>query len=131
MPFPRTGRSLGWLYLVTMLPAPLNLAFLPSHFLVPGDAAATAARIAAEPMLYRLCTLAGLVSSILFLVLALSLFRFFQDTDRRQARLLVVLVVLSVAVGLATLIVEVGPLIVLNGKEYWSAFSKPQLDALV
>jgi len=131
MRFPRTGRSLGWLYVATMLPAPLNLAFLPSHFLVPGDAAATAARIAAEPMLYRICTLAGLLNNILFVVLALALFRLFQEVDRGQARLLVLLVVLSAAVGLVTLVFEAGPLIVLNGKEYWSAFSRPQLDALV
>jgi len=131
MRFPRTGRSLGWLYVATMLPAPLNLAFLPSHFLVPGDAAATAARIAAEPMLYRICTLAGLVNNILFVVLALALFRLFQEVDRSQARLLVLLVVLSAAVGLVTLVFEAGPLIVLNGKDYWSAFTKPQLDALV
>jgi hypothetical protein len=125
-----TARSIGVLYVLTMLPAPLNLIFLPKHFIVAGDAAATARNIAGGEFLYRLCTLAGLLNNILFLFLVLSLYNLFQDVDRKQARLMVVLVVVSVAIGLATLLIEIAPLILLSGAGFLSVFSQAQLDSL-
>ena len=100
----RTARSVGWFYLLTMLPAPLNLVYLPSRFLVPGDAAATAQRITDAEMLYRLCALAGLWSSVMFIFVAFNLSALFRNVDRRQARLLVGLVLVSSAIGLANLL---------------------------
>lgn len=128
---PRTARSIGLLYLITMLPAPLNLVYLPSHFLVSGDAAATAQRIASAEMVYRLCVLAGLWSSVLFIFLAFSLSNLFRNVDRKQARLLVGLVLVSSAIALVNLINDLAPLVLLSGADYFAAFSKPQLDALV
>jgi hypothetical protein len=113
-----------------MLPAPLNLIYLPKRFIVPGDAAATAANISAGELIYRLCTLAGVFNSIMFIFLVLSLSNLFKDVDRKQARLMVALVVVSVAIGLVNLINEIAPLILLSGADYLSVFSKPQLEAL-
>lgn len=129
-PTGRTARSIGWLYLVTMAPAPLNLIYLPSHFIVRGDAAATASNIAGGELLYRLCTLAGLFNSIMFIVLGLSLYNLFKDVDRKQARLMVAFVAVSAAISLVNLVNEIAPLILLGGADWLSAFSKPQLDAL-
>lgn len=131
MSSPRTARSVGWFYLLTMLPAPLNLVFLPSRFLVSGDAAATAQRITEAEMLYRLCALAGLWSSVMFIFVAFKLSGLFRNVDRMQARLLVGLVLVSSAIGLANLVNELAPLVLLSGADYLAAFSKPQLDALV
>jgi hypothetical protein len=127
----RTARSVGWFYLLTMLPAPLNLVYLPSRFLVSGDAAATVQRITEAEMLYRLCALAGLWSSVMFIFVAFKLSGLFRNVDRMQARLLVGLVLVSSAVGLANLINELAPLVLLSGADYFAAFSKPQLNALV
>jgi hypothetical protein len=125
-----TARSIGVLYLLTMLPAPLSLIYLPNHFIVPGDAAATARNITAGELTYRLLTLAGLVNNILFIFLVLSLYNLFKEVDRRQARIMVLLVVVSVAVGLVTLIVESAPLILLSGADFLAPFSRAQLEAL-
>ena len=128
---PRTARSIGLLYLITMLPAPFNLVYLPSHFLVPGNATATAQRIVDAEMLYRLCVLAGLWSTVLFIFLGFSLSNLFRNVDRRQARLLVGLVLVTSTIGLINLINDLAPLVLLSGSDYFAAFSKPQLDALV
>ena len=125
-----TARSIGVLYLVTMLPAPLNLIYMPGRFIVRGDAAATARNIADAELLYRLCTLAGFFNSIMFIVLGLSLYNLFKDVDRKQARLMVAFVAVSAAISLANLINEIAPLVLLSGADFLSAFSKPQLDAL-
>jgi hypothetical protein len=44
---------------------------------------------------------------------------------------MVLLVAVGVSVGLANLINKIAPLILLSGANYLSAFTKPQLDALV
>src|SRR3954463_13388941 len=94
------GRRTGLLYLLMGVPAPFNLIYLTSHFVVRGDPSATASNIEAESMLYRLCSLAGLVSTIGFLVLVVQLHHLFEDVDRKIARMMVVLVVVSASLGL-------------------------------
>lgn len=127
----RTARSIGLLYLVTMLPAPVNLVYLPSRFLVPGDASATAQRIASSEMVYRLCTLAGFFNNIMFIVLGLSLYRLFKDTDGRQARLMVAFVLASSVIAIVTLVIELAPLVLLHGDKVLAAFNQPQIDGLI
>jgi hypothetical protein len=124
-----TARALGFLYLAAMLPATINLVLLPRWFVVPGDAGATAERIAANPLLYRFCTLASFVNSTLFIVLVLALYRVLSDVDRAQARLMVAFVLTAAAISLVNLTNEIAPLVLLSGAEFLSAFSQEQLEA--
>ena len=52
------------------------------------------------------------------------------SVDRKQARLMVMLVAVMVILGLANLLNHIAPLILLSGADFLSVFSKPQLDAL-
>jgi hypothetical protein len=126
----KPGRSAGLLYLLVGVTAPFNLLYLPSRFFVSGNAEATARNITSAPLIYRLCVLSGLLSSIAFIFLALSLYDLFQDVDRKQARLLVTLVAISVAISISNLVNELAPLVLLSGADFLSPFTKPQLDAL-
>ena len=126
----RTARQAAFLYLLMGLPAPINLMYMPGKFIVAGDAAATVSNISANEMTYRLCIFAGMVSSVAFIFLVVTLYELFQEVDRRQARLMVALVTVSSALGLVTLLNEIAPLILLHGADSFAAFSKPQLDAL-
>lgn len=126
----RTARQTAFLYLLMGLPAPFNLLYLPSKFIVAGDAAATVRNIAADEMTYRLCVLAGMVSSLAFPFLVVMLHELLHEIDRRQARFMVVLVVISSAIGLVTLVNEIAPLIILHSGDSLSAFTREQLDAL-
>jgi hypothetical protein len=125
-----TARRAGLLYLLMGLPAPFNLMYMPRTFIVPRDAAATMHNIAESQMIYRLTVLAGLVSAIGFVFLVLTLYELFKDVDRRQARFMVGLVLVSATIGIVTTALEFAPLIMLNAADSLSAFSKPQLDAL-
>ena len=97
--------------------------------IVPGDATATARNITAAPLMYRVGVLSALASDVIFLWLALSLYDLLKDVDRRQARLMVILVTAGSAVALADLINQMAPLVLLSGADFLSPFSKPQLDA--
>jgi hypothetical protein len=104
--------------------------YIPRRFLVPGDATATAANNANGELMYRFGVLAGLVSSVGFLLLALSLYRLLRDVDRLQARLLVSLVLMASVLGLIDLILLLAPLVFIHGAEAMRSFTQPQLDAL-
>jgi len=109
---------------------PLNQIYIPTTFIVPGDATATARNIMAGELTYRIGIFSGLVSHVLFLFVVMSLYRLLKDVDRSQARLMVVLVAVGVAVGVANLFNQIAPLVLLSGADYLSVFTKPQLDAL-
>lgn len=126
----RTSRLAGVLYLAMGLPAAFALLYIPSAFLVPGDATATASRIAASRGMYRLGIFADLMGGVFAIWLAMVLYELFQDVDRRQARLMVGLVLGMVAVGLVNTVLMVGPLVLTSGARYLSAFDQHQLDAL-
>jgi len=123
------ARRTGFLYLMLMI-GPFNLIYIPSAFIVPGDATATANNITAGESIYRLGIFSGLLTEIIWLFLVLSLYNLLKDVDRKHARLMVMLVAAGVAVGLVNLFNEIAPLILLSGADYLSVFTKLQLDAL-
>ena len=71
MVIPRSAvRQTTILYLLMGLPAVPALLYLPSAFIVAGDATATSQRITGGASLYRLIVLGDLVSAVGFLLLA-------------------------------------------------------------
>jgi hypothetical protein len=125
------ARLAGILYVLMGIPAWFSLMYVPSAFMVRGNATATALNIVNGQSLYRLGILSELVSQTIFLVLVLVLYDLFKDADRKQARLMVMLVGVSVAFEFANCLNLIAPLILLSGADFLSVFSKPQLDALV
>lgn len=126
----KDARQTALLYLLMGLPGVPALAYLPKHFVVPGDAAATVGRIASGEMIYRLIVVGALASMIFFVFLALKLYHLFADVDRRQARLLVSFVMISVVLGMVDLICLLTPLAIQSGASSFAAFTKAQLDAV-
>jgi hypothetical protein len=125
-----TARFTGVLYILMGAPAYFNLMYVSPTFIVPGDAAATARNITAGELTWRLGVLSMLASTIFMILLVMSLYNLLKDVDRKQARLMVVLVAVMVTLGLANLINQIAPLILLSGADFLSVFTKPQLDAL-
>jgi hypothetical protein len=124
------ARLAGILYVVMGVPAWFSLMYVPERLVVRGDAAATARNIMAAEPLYRLGILSEVVSQITFLFLALVLYDLFADVDRKNARLLVTLVAVGVAIEILNCLNLVAPLILLSGADYLSAFTRPQLETL-
>ena len=108
----------------------IGLVYFPGRFVVPGDAAATATRIASAPLLYRLWPATDLVAGVFAIYLAMTLYQLFKDVDRNQARVLVAMLLVQVPMWFALTLVELAPRVLLNGSSYWLVFDKPQLDAL-
>jgi len=125
-----SARIAGLLYLVLALTGAFSLLYVPSTLVVFGDAAATAENISSSELLFRAGILSGLVSSIIFVLLVLVLYRLFSEINRNLAVVMVTLVVISVATGFVNTINQLGALIALSGADFLSVFDEPELDAL-
>lgn len=124
------ARFAGFMYLLLMVFAPWSLLILPSRFIVAGNAAATAQKILADPFTYRVLLFADLITLIIFLFLAWAMYNLFSDVSRRQAMLMVMMVIASATFSLTALLTLSAPLLLLGDANLIAAFTKPQLDAL-
>jgi Domain of unknown function (DUF4386) len=124
----RQGRVAGLLYLALAVTSTVGLS-IPGSFMVRGDAAATAAKLALHEMFYRLCIVSDVASQVIFVFLVLAFFRLLRGVNERLAVLMVALVLVQVPMVFATTLVAMAPLAVLHGPAYWSSFDQHQLDA--
>jgi uncharacterized membrane protein YwzB len=125
-----TARLAGILYFLMAVLRILKTFYFSPAFIVPGDVAATALNITNGEQLYRLGILVGFIALILFLFLAWTLYELFKDVDKKQARLMLILVTVGIGMALVNMINGFAPLIFLSGADFLSVFTKPQLDAL-
>lgn len=126
----KNARTAGWIYLLLAITGFYSIMYVPGNLVVFGDATATANNIASSELLFRSGIFVGLVSSVIFVVLALALYRLLNQINHRQAILMVTLVAVSAATGFLATLIQMGALIALSGADFLSVFDKPQLDAL-
>jgi hypothetical protein len=96
--------------------------------IAPGDPAATARKLMANELVYRLGILSDVVGATLFVFMILVLDRLFKDVDHTQARLMVLSVSIVIAFALVNDLNQIAPLLLLDGRDF-SSFAQPQLDA--
>lgn len=80
----RTARLTGALYLSTAVIDPLRLVYAYRALIVNGNATATANKILASEMLFRVGVVADLVSGVIFVIVAFLLYRLFQRSNPDQ-----------------------------------------------
>jgi hypothetical protein len=126
----RTARQAGLLYLAAAIFAMVGYLYLRPRFVIPEDPAATARNILANEQLYRAGILIDVIGQVLFILVVVALYRLFEDVDRYQARLMLALIGTSIAAQFAGFALSAAPLMLLNGQEYLSGFTRAQLDGL-
>ncbi len=110
--------------------APFSLIYVPGKLIVKGNAAATADNILAHETMFRLSILADLVSQVIFICLAIALYRLLRDVSRPWAWLMVGFVFVSASVCFLNVLNDIAALILFQGADFLSVFDKPQRDAL-
>src|SRR5262245_21988079 len=90
------ARFAGILYAVMIALAVPGLILIPVRVIVPGDAFATAEHLRAHATLTRIGIAGELCSQVLFLFLGLALYDLLEPVNRRAARAMVMLVLVSV-----------------------------------
>jgi hypothetical protein len=127
----KNARIAGLLYLLLTLFGPLRLIYIPSTLIVDENAAVTARNILAHEMLFRLGMVSDVIGASLLLFMALAMYRLFQEVDRFQAVLVVILGgVMPSALYFFNVVNDVAALLLVRGEAFLSVFDKPQRDAL-
>ena len=106
----KTARLAGLLYLVSSIPGVFALLYVPGKLVVRGDATATADRIRASETLLRAGIAAELLGTILFVFVALVLYRLFKPVNERAALAMMVLIMLSFPISLLNVLNEIAAL---------------------
>jgi len=126
----RTARRAGILYLIMAALMVFGYMYVPSHFVDFGDTAGTARRILEGAFLYRVTIAASLLAQLMFVFVAVSLYELFEGVDRGLARIMVSLVCIGIAAELVCVANRMAPLVVLDGKDYFAAFTQTQRESL-
>jgi hypothetical protein len=110
--------------------APFCLIYVPSKLIVRGNAAATADNIMAHETMFRLSIFGDLIGQVIFICLAIALYRLLSSVNKTWAALMVAFVLVSAAVGFFNTLNNIAALIFFRGAEFLTVFDKPQRDAL-
>src|SRR6266851_9160203 len=129
-PTDKAARVAGAVYLSLVITAPFSLLYVPGKLIVRGNATATANNILTHEMLFRLCIVADLFSSVIFICLGLALYRLLSSVNKAWAGLMVALVLVSAAVGFMNVLNNIAALTLFRGADFLAVLDKPQRDAL-
>lgn len=126
----KTARVAGMWYLLLAIAGGFGTMYVPVNITVAGDAAATAQNIIDSGWMFRLSIVSGLASNVFFIFLALALYRLFKDVDSKQAKLLVILVTVSVPISFICTLPLVAAEMIANGIDYLSVFEISEQNAM-
>ena len=129
-PTKKAGHIAGVVYLSLILVAPFAMLYVPGKLIVRGNAAATADNILAHETMFRLSIFGDLIGHIIFICLAVVLYRLLGGMNKTWAMLMLSFVLVSAAVGFLNALNNIGAVILFRGGEFLDVIDKPQRDAL-
>jgi len=129
-PTKKAARISGAIYSSMVVTGPFSLIYVPNKLIVRGNATATAENILAHETMFRLAILADLVGQVIFICLAIALYRLLGSVNKIWAALMVAFVLVSAAVGFLNTLNNIGALTLFHGADFLAVFDKPQRDAL-
>ncbi len=129
-PTNKAARIAGGVYLSMVLTGSFSLIYVPAKLIVRGNASATADNILAHETMFRLSIMSELVGQVIFICLAIALFRLLSGVNKTWAGLMVTFVLVSAAVGFLNALNDVAALILFRGGEFLTVFDAAQREAL-
>ncbi len=128
---PRTkARIAGLLYLVITVAAPFGELYVRGQLIAKGDAAATAANIAANESLYRLGGSADLVAFACDVAVALLFYELLKPVSRSLSLMAAFFRLMHAAIVAVATLAFFAPLLILRGAPHMAAFTPEQLQGL-
>jgi len=128
-PTNKAARVAGAVYLSMVFTAPFSLLYVPNKLIVRGGATATASNILAHETMFRLSILGDLVGQVIFICLAITLYRLLSNVNRSWALLMVGFVVVSAAVGFLNTLNNIAALMLFRGGDFLTVFDTAQRNA--
>jgi hypothetical protein len=130
MPSKKFARLVGFFYLLLVPAAIFDLMYVPGKLIARDNPAQTAANFLAHETLFRFDLVVGLVSSVIFALVAVGLYRILKEVHTVQALSMMVLVLISVAQAFVGQLLWIGAFELFRGAEFLSAIDETQRQAL-
>ncbi len=123
------ARMAGVLWLIAIAAA-VFASSAASALIVRNDAVATATNILANESLFRLSFVADLVAGLCYVGVTVLLYELLKPVSRSLSLLAAFFGLVGVAIGSASFLSRLVPLVLLRGDQYLSAFTTSQLQAM-
>jgi hypothetical protein len=104
------------------------MGYVPGKLIVNGNTALTVSNIAAHELLFRFGIVGQMIGEAGFIFVALALYRLLERVNRRQAALMVLLIVVSVPISIFNEVNSLAALALVRGADFLSIVDKPQRD---
>ena len=124
------GRFAGLLYVGMSVFGFFAMAYVPGKLMVHGDAAATVNNVATHETLFRLGIASQLIGQAGFIFVALALYELLKGVNRRQASLMVTLIVVSIPIAFLNEVNSFAALLLIRGSDSLQVVDKVQREAL-
>lgn len=124
------GRFAGLLYVLMSILGFFAMGYVPGKIIVHGNSAATASNIAVHETLFRLGIAGQLIGQAGFIFVALALFELLKGVNRRNASLMVTLIVVSIPIAFLNEVNSIAALVLVRAADFLSIVEKPQREAL-
>ena len=129
-PTVKAARIAGVIYLAMVIVAPFSMLYVSGKLIVRGNATSTAENILAHETMFRLSIFGDLIGHVIFICLAVALYRLLTNMDKTWAILMVSFVLVSAAVGYLNALNNIAAVILFRGGEFLDVIDKTQRDAL-
>ena len=126
----KMARTAGFLYLIIVITGIFNLMYVPGKLFVHGNSSITINNILASQLLYRTDMFISLVSSIVFLFLAIALYRLFKEVSQEISAIMVILVIIQTPFAFLEVLNQMVTLELARGAPFFSVFDASQREAL-
>ena len=125
----KTARTAGVLYLIIAITGAFGIMYAPSQLFVNNDINTTAKNILDNELLFRLGIFSSLVCQTVFVFLALTLYRLFEEVNVYLARTLVALVIVGVPIAFFIIFNQYYTLLILK-ENFMANFHPTQQNSL-
>ena len=129
-PTKKAGRIAGAIYASMVFVGPFSLIYVPNKLIVHGDATATAANVLAHQTLFGFGIMADMAGAVIFISLAVALYRLLSGISVPWALLMVGFAFVSAAVGFVDTLNNIAALHLFRGGEFLSVFDQTQRNSL-
>ncbi|WP_025146437.1 DUF4386 domain-containing protein [Pedobacter jeongneungensis] len=127
----KTARIAGAIYLIVVLTGMFSLAYVPSKLIAWNNPAQTYHNIKTSDLLFRLSILSNFICYTAFLALPLVLYKLLNEVNNNHAKLMVILVMVSVSISFINIQNKLAVLSLIGEAEYLKVFSLSQLQSQV
>lgn len=125
------ARIAGLFYLIVVLTGIFTLGYIPSKLIITDNPAATFQKIVSSESLFRFGIVSGVICYLSFLFLVIFLYKLLSSVNENYARLMVILVVISIPISFINLQNQLTVLSLIKGSNYLNGLSAEQTQSHV